>query len=160
MEEENDNSIVGTFSNNQECRLCPSKLKSRSKLYAHYALRHYRQNIKQYIGENKRECQFCRLQFTTLNNLIAHIGSAHNKVEEYLPAEYQITRTKRGRFSDLGTQTLDFSNIQDSATQKDQNPSLEDKNLTKDSLQCHICHFCGKKESSADDLVLHIGVHH
>ena len=160
MEEENDNSIVGTFSNNQECHLCPSKQISRSKLYAHYALRHYRQDIKQYIGENKRECQICGLQFTTLDNLIAHIGSAHNMVEEHLPAEYQIATTKRGQFSDLGTQTLDFSNVQDSATQKEQNPSLEDKNLTKDSLQCHICHFCGKKESSADDLVLHIGVHH
>jgi len=89
---------VGASRKYLECHICHSKEKSRNLLYGHYARIHYREEIKALFGENLLECQFCQTNFSTVDNLVVHIGNVHNKVEENLPAKFRIERFKRGLF--------------------------------------------------------------
>jgi len=156
-----------------ECHICYSKQKSRSKLYGHYARRHYRENIEAMMGENKLECQFCKNIFSSVDNLIAHIGSTHSKEEEYLPARFRIERSKRGWFPDLESR---ISTDQECILEQveDQDSSVEYRESTNDEIippletskedqtdnQCHKkdnpeSTFCGEKDTSVDYLTSH-----
>ena len=78
-----------------ECHICHLSRKNRSGLYSHYALKHFRREIKKDVGENTLECRHCSKIFSSLDNLIAHIGSVHSKVEDFLPEAYRVTVARR-----------------------------------------------------------------
>ena len=92
-----------------ECHICHLSRKSRSLLYCHYALKHFRREIKKDVGENTLECRSCRKTFSSLDNLIAHAGSVHRKVEDFLPEGYRVT-VSRGAEKDTPEETTETVN--------------------------------------------------
>ena len=42
-----------------KCQLCQSRFVSRSKLYAHYSISHYKEDLAQHVDQNTLECPFC-----------------------------------------------------------------------------------------------------
>ena len=64
-------------------------------MYSHYSLSHYTEDLAQLIDQNTMVCPYCGLK---KNNLIKHIGSAHNKVENFLPVEFHLPRSTIGNF--------------------------------------------------------------
>ena len=136
------NSEVGSWKKKFECHICHSRQVSRSKLYVHFALTHFREEIKAEVGENTRECRHCGSTFTTLNNLLGHIGSAHNKVEKYLPEIYRLAKSKRGNFFDLSTpEDTDKTEETDEDVDEEQDDSSIPREVQSAGtyLQCHIC---------------------
>ena len=78
-----------------ECHICHLSRKNRSGLYSHYALKHFRREIKKDVGENTLECRHCRKTLSRQEELITHIGSVHRKVEDFLPEAYRVTVSRQ-----------------------------------------------------------------
>ena len=79
----------------KNCHLCPYQNIKRSQMYSHYSLSHYREDLAQLIDQKTMECPYCGLK---KNNLIRHIGSAHNIVGNFLPVEFHLPRPTIGNF--------------------------------------------------------------
>ena len=103
-----------------ECHLCQFKHLRRSRLYSHYAISHYRQQILSKIGVNnllKLECCHCGERRDEVDGLVRHLGSTHKMVEEFLPEEFILSKSrnkshrappaKEGKVPILGTQPPD-----------------------------------------------------
>jgi len=156
-----------------ECYICHSRLRSRSKLYAHYARVHFRSEIENEFGKNEKKCRLCKAIFSHPQFLIDHLGNVHNKVDEFLPKIHHISKNRQGFFSNMVTseettqleQTDDHSqtsnveemDTEDGTAEKDLE---EDVNVeaTKDTpkrvnpnrkyLECHICHLSRKDRTN------------
>ena len=86
------NKIRGYF-----CHLCGGKKNSRSELYCHYSMLHYKEELMSLIDRETLQCQFCGYRRKNIQLLIPHLGSAHNKVEDFLPAKFHHPPSSRGR---------------------------------------------------------------
>ena len=96
------------------CGLCyRTNFNSRTLLYRHYAGVHFTENLKQYVNFAKLSCKICGQDLYKLENLYAHIGATHNKVEDFLHPSLHIPKRQsffcnecnlcQGQFSNLGT---------------------------------------------------------
>ena len=147
-----------------ECHICNSQQVSRTNLYSHYALGHFREEMKGAVGESGKDCHHCGKTFSTQDQLICHMGSTHNKVEDYLPQNYHIPKSKRGRKAKKTDEMEEHSSSRDKKREeRDKKGSIMEKERdafdgkslvdaakevqpTK-SLQCHICQVTKSKRS-------------
>ena len=62
---------------------------SRAKLYQHYSVVHYKQELEYKFGlKNLKRCPECGEEKT---KLVAHVGATHNQVEAFLPSKFHIS---------------------------------------------------------------------
>merc|ERR1712062_285630 len=79
------------------CHLCRRGSKSRSQLYNHYSITHYKKELMSLIDKKTLKCQFCEYQRNKIDLLIPHIGTKHGKVEKYLPPKFHLPRSRSAR---------------------------------------------------------------
>ena len=75
-----------------ECGHCQQKFKFRSLLYQHYSRQHYEKEMRTFIDEQSNICKFCGILIRKSKYMIAHVGSVHDKVEEFLPDQFKIEK--------------------------------------------------------------------
>ena len=51
------------------------------------------------IDKETLQCQICGFQRNKIEVLIPHLGTAHDKVEEFLPLQFHLPRSKAGKYS-------------------------------------------------------------
>ena len=77
------------------CELCPKSnkiLNSRSDLYRHYSLIHFKKQLKQFV--DKLKCKICGVKKRDMTELLRHVGSTHDKVDEFLDKKYHVIKEK------------------------------------------------------------------
>ena len=76
------------------CRKCSVEtiFQERRGLYIHYALRHYKEEICDKLGDNEKYCpeDGCGVKKKLKNDLIAHLATDHNYVETFMPKDWRI----------------------------------------------------------------------
>ena len=82
-----------------KCSLCDQTEVKRSDLYAHYASSHFRNQLVQRLGAEKRECTKHKLTFQSQINMVVHFGRVHSMVEDFLPPEHRLPVTSQGTIS-------------------------------------------------------------
>ena len=83
----------GTF----KCHQCKMGFHTRSLLYQHYSMVHYKSKLRSLLGSNKSKCPYCSKSFKSSVHLLAHIGGKHEKIEAFLPEEYHLSKVRRRR---------------------------------------------------------------
>ena len=73
-----------------KCHLCGQEAASRSNLYGHYSSCHFKTQLLEHIGADKRYCEQHWLTFSGEAHVAAHYGRVHNMVEEFLPPQFRI----------------------------------------------------------------------
>ena len=91
------------------CRLCEDQKKSRSELYNHYSMVHYKEDLVSLIDRKTLRCQFCEVQRNKIDTLVRHLGSVHDKVEDFLPPEFHLPRSSARRYSQKSTSPDELS---------------------------------------------------
>ena len=72
------------------CNVLPRKgMVSRSELYRHYAIKHFREQLKSEYGD-LASCPICGTEKNGPWEVRMHLGQVHDKVENYLPEEAKI----------------------------------------------------------------------
>ena len=75
------------------CRKCLlATFSSKATLYTHYSIRHYQEELEDKLGHTDGFCPLdCgTARKRTLQDLVAHVGSEHHWVEEFLPASWRV----------------------------------------------------------------------
>ena len=73
-----------------KCHLCGQEAASRNTLYGHYSSCHFKTQLLEQIGVEKRYCEQHWLTFSSEAHVAAHYGRVHNMVEEFLPPRFRI----------------------------------------------------------------------
>ena len=103
---------------------CNFETSKRMKLYRHYSTEHYRRQLVEHLkGEDSTTCKFCNILIRKTSDMIAHIGSVHGKVEQYIPEEHRIPLTAK---------SVPSNSIDDKLKNKDKNENDENSNSVKD----------------------------
>ena len=71
------------FPDELDCGHCHQKFKLRSSLYQHYSRTHYEKEMRIFLDEESDNCKFCGILIRKPKDMIAHIGSVHDKVEDF-----------------------------------------------------------------------------
>ena len=78
-----------------DCGLCEDRsFKRRNDLYRHYCLSHYKDQLRQFIEEERDRCKLCSVVLQSQPNLIRHVGVSHGKVDSFLPPHLRISGVK------------------------------------------------------------------
>ena len=72
----------------------------RTKLYCHYAAKHFRKQISSLIGKGL-ECPYCGLRSQSFWANTIHVGVVHSKVDDFLPEEFRISKYQKVPTSSL-----------------------------------------------------------
>jgi len=106
---------------------CSFETSKRLKLYRHYSTEHYRrQLISEHLnGEDSitMTCKFCNILIRKKSDMIAHIGSVHEKVEQYIPKEHRIS---------LSAKSIPYNSINDRLANGDENENDKNSDSIKD----------------------------
>ena len=73
-----------------ECGLCPQNFSGKSLLYQHYSKEHFEKEMMTFVDSETNICKFCDILIRRPKDMIAHVGSVHDKVENFLPDELKI----------------------------------------------------------------------
>ena len=111
----------GTF----KCHQCKMGFHTRSLLYQHYSMVHYKSKLRSLLGSNKSKCPYCSKSFKSSVHLLAHIGGKHEKIEAFLPEEYHLSKVRRRRDTKTSDTTQTVSAFQESSIEKDYKESQE-----------------------------------
>jgi len=80
------------------CKLCPETSRpsfvDRSKLFRHYSLMHYRSELCVSVNQESTSCKICLKKLSSIDEVISHIGSTHNRVNELLPEKFRIEKLR------------------------------------------------------------------
>ena len=99
-----------------KCSMCDQKESNRSSLYGHYARCHFKEQLLEKLGPEKRECHECQppKTFKDQSNVVAHFGRVHDLVEQFLSPENRIARgvtaTKEESHGDGDADKKEFEN--------------------------------------------------
>ena len=76
------------------CKMCqdPETYDTRSKLYYHYSLHHYRDQLLNVVsvGKDVATCLNCKKEFNHINKAIIHAGTVHGLTDTFLPIQYRV----------------------------------------------------------------------
>ena len=149
--EENEIVSVGSPSVSKfQCHLCPFSHQRRSKLYCHYAVSHYRQQLISRINLKKLDCHLCDEKKTDLDSLLMHLGNTHKIVEEFLPTSLHLSRSRnRLQSSQTRKDRLHLSPSKRILWRNDSIPSGEKRCIEKSDPENNV----KKIKSSHDDPV-------
>ena len=110
--------------NSFQCHICGSLSKSRYKLYGHYALVHYREQLNSYVNMETMSCTICGFSRDKRERLILHIGATHDKVEDFIPIRFP--RLRVGRPKVQGSQSSPDTSLLCEGNQEAGDTSFED----------------------------------
>ena len=99
-----------------KCTICDWKERTRSGLYGHYSRCHFKEQLLQRLGPDKKRCEECQ-QNLDPSNVVAHFGRVHNMVEEFLSPEHHIPLTTQG--AKLKGRSLENHDIEEKETEHD-----------------------------------------
>ena len=125
----NDEESVGGKSSPFSCYLCDkSGFLTRSRLYIHFSLSHFRKDLEEQIKQSDH-CQLCqRPHQPQLHCNIVHLGVTHSQVDKYLPKNRQIRKVSK---SNANLQSTDAS---ENSVQNSFNSSLSNGLEDKDKV--------------------------
>ena len=114
-------SSIKTSAGSLTCHICflenGRTFSSRAKLYEHYSVVHYKQELEYKFGlKNTKRCPECGEEKT---KLVAHVGATHNHVETFLPSKFHISPSSGREFL---TPSPSFILASPSSTLKAQSP--------------------------------------
>ena len=108
-------------SKSMKCKLCPdsrnSWFVSRSLLYKHYSLKHYRNELSVNVEKESLSCKICGKKFSKIEDVIKHIGLTHNRVNAFLPEEFRIEKLRPRRKNDQNHNSPDSPEKEKSFTE-------------------------------------------
>lgn len=94
----------GEYDSKYQCKLCTDKIKfdNVSPLYRHYSQKHFKKELMVFIrkdagakGLPEFHCLVCNQRKAgPLWNVLAHVGAAHEKVNNFLSEEFQIEKQR------------------------------------------------------------------
>ena len=73
------------------CYKCGQKKSIRSNLYGHYASFHFRDQLIEHIGAERKYCEEHKVMLKGKGHIAVHFGGVHNMVEHFLPSQYHIS---------------------------------------------------------------------
>ena len=74
-----------------KCNLCDYNVRIYSKVVAHMAWFHYRQDlVKQHYGRRSRQCKICEKQFATEHSLVTHLAGYHRVLRNHIPEKEDL----------------------------------------------------------------------
>ena len=80
-----------------QCQLCTTRpviFRTRSSLYSHYSLFHYRDRLMPFISIESSSCTICDKTLTPKNqHFLYHVGVAHGMIEDFMPTDHHIKKT-------------------------------------------------------------------
>ena len=82
-----------------KCSLCDQSEVKQGDLYAHYSSSHFRDQLVQRLGAEKRDCKKHKLTFQSRAHMVVHFGRVHRMVEDFLPPEHHLPVTSQGTIS-------------------------------------------------------------
>ena len=96
------------------CHLCRRKKMCRSRLYNHYSIAHYKEELMSLIDKESLQCPFpfCGWKRNNIDMLILHLGAAHDKVEDFLPLQFHLPRSKARKYSKTSSTSHPDSHIE------------------------------------------------
>ena len=149
------------------CGHCDHKpFTSRSDLYRHYSTVHFSKSLKQFINVKKRTCNLCGngKVFSELKKLIVHVGSTHDKVEQFLDPSLHVSKRQTISYrkssdhecylchNQFSSQCLLKSHLSRYHFKEELN-----KFVDEEQLQCKICH---SEFTRVSNLLIHVGIVH
>ena len=144
------------------CGLCHKQFASRTKLYRHYSISHFRKGLKQFINVKEKTCTICEYGYQRLENLLCHVGATHDKVEQFLDPSLHVP--KKQVFSNKKSSECNICHkkFSDSYPLKCHLALCHFKEefrqfINEDQLQCNICH---STFYSIYNLRIHVGLAH
>merc|ERR1719238_1687693 len=51
------------------------------------------------IDKETLQCQFCGFQRKKIEVLVTHLGSVHDKLQDFLPLQFHLPKSKPGKYS-------------------------------------------------------------
>ena len=109
---------------------------NRSKLYEHYSVVHYKDEILQLIGKS-RKCFKCEKPFhKEMRHNIIHVGITHSLVERFLPEQYHVAKKRPDFLSPSPKKDQESPDDRETADV----PPDTSKRL-ENHLQCSQCSF-------------------
>ena len=93
-----------------KCNICQKGSSSRKNLKMHIAVRHCKEEFKQFIDEKQLLCNICQYKSNYIWNLRIHVGTVHNKVDEVMQQTIESPQQTGNKQLD---QDLDLSSDED-----------------------------------------------
>ena len=80
-----------------QCHLCPwqNTFLNRKRLYRHYSQSHFKKRIMRLLGEDQLQCPVCDHVALTVSDIVVHLGSVHDRVDQFLEKEFRIPRPRK-----------------------------------------------------------------
>ena len=146
------------------CGLCDHKLfTDRGKLYQHYSISHFWKPLKQFINDKKKSCNICGFQSKFLKTLVCHVGTTHEKVEQFLDPSLHVPKGKRinqkhfdQECSLCCKQFPSMHHLKYHLTHRHFKEELK-QFIDEDQLRCKICQ---SKSANKYLLRVHVGIVH
>ena len=115
---------------NLECGHCQQKFRFRSSLYQHYSRTHFEMEMRTFIDKESDICKFCGILIRKPIQMIAHIGSVHDKVEDFLPDQWKIEKKNMAPSEEI----FEGDKMPVESKKKEENFQSQ-----KIAFQCRIC---------------------
>ena len=142
------------------CGLCDLKpFVKRSELYRHYSTDHFSRRLNQFINKKERTCTICGVVIHKLRNLLRHVGSTHDKVEEFLDPSLHVSKGSKSSDHECHLCQKRYSARYNLKTHQALCHFKEEfkQFIDEKKLQCKICHL---KFANKSNLQIHVGVIH
>ena len=85
------------------------------------------------IDRENLQCQLCGFQRNKVELLIPHLGSAHDKLEDFLPIQFHLPRSKPVKYAKIAS-VLHPVELNQSTFEQ----TLEESKDTGTSVNCHL----------------------
>ena len=66
------------------CQLCQAEFTSKLKFHSHCTHVHFKDQILPFIDKDTFTCKICGKKMSKLRGVLGHVGTAHNKVDQFL----------------------------------------------------------------------------
>ena len=161
------------------CPLCQDCLSGTTKsiLYRHLSLHHFRDNILDLItsdGGHTERCSLCDYENSQLSTMIQHYGVKHSYVEQWIPPAYhhKLKKRRRNQKSKKDKELKFVCRLCPVAeARKFENRTLlywhySTSHFQEELLKKYVdiknlkCLICGKQNLTQHDLIRHIGSAH
>ena len=73
-------------------KICPRTFYKESYLYGHYSLVHFKKDLQSLLEKDTTQYPICVYETPFKSLLVRHLGSVHDKVNQFLPKEFRVPR--------------------------------------------------------------------
>ena len=69
------------------CQICRAVHSSDRNVKRHMAAIHFKNELKKMYGKNETDCRICSKTFVDYHQLLGHIATVHDGVQQFLPLQ-------------------------------------------------------------------------